>query len=513
MLTKLIVVTTILSFCSISYAENFLDRKQYQAEKAKVTKWGKKGKKINRKISQVDRLDYVAVFEDDTKNLISEIIGGDIYLKRKKIGTTKGATSNGRLYNIINKYNRDSEYDKLSPQAKWVAAQIAALKPMRGIVARLKPLVEDADAPMIHSLVVTGIRGVNAGINAFNFDSKWDVGFDFLTKPFTSLDKEKDLISNETDLYNFVKDEVLPNLRILSGRLRALIYAGKTPIEFEPFYFDNKLLYKSMNVVHENDRFVLIDRAEVHAALSATYYAISSLEYSLGYSWTGLLKTMNNVAKAYGLYNNKLTANPDKMTAKERIERIRKEKNLFRLNKNGKEYTEAAWAYFREASRQARLSWIYIDGYEGTSGERYPLLDPRAIAPFARVIDTSFDNIEELIDIEDSEDHMTVRSSMIQGETIKVKTKALFFDPPTSLRDFLPTSFHGGQKETEFKVVGGKIKARNYQYGNPKGWNTKVYNKYFPDINTDEDIPRAARILSQTWGTSVMGMALYPMLF
>lgn len=519
MITRLICIGIfIFSFTTLA-AQNawdkeghFLTKEQYSKQQKWLEKQRKKNTKNNRKIANTDRVDYAVVFEDDVKNLSSEFIGGSFWKDGKPTeAKVVGIKTSEELAALIDKYDDEDTYNKLSPQAQWVASQLASLKPFRGIITRLRPLISKSDAAFVHSFIVTWVRSVNAGISAFNPNSEWEAGFDYVVKPFPGMDKE---IETEKELYLFVRDKVLSSLRTFNSRMRALVYKGENLDElrddFEPFYFDNKLLYSTMNVVDEQDRFIVIDRGEVHSTISLINLAMSATEYGLAYDWTGLLNTINRIALTYG-FNNILTPKPGKMTAKRRIDAIRKNEELLTLLEPSKSmpaggvvWTKSAFPWLKEGVRQGRLAWTYTRNYQGYGNEQRPLLDPRGFVPFQRIIDTSFDAVEDLID------GQGVRSSMIRGEEVKVDFERLFNEPPKDLKAFLAVGFKSGKKElVEPKT---KMKYRNYAFENPDQWDLEVYKPYFPEI-AQEGVPNAIRVMSQAWGGSILGAAFFPVLF
>ncbi len=489
-------------------SDNFLTEEAYQEQ----LKTSKKSSTF-RKVATIDRLDYAETFNDDFKNLSSELIGGHTWKDGKQTATIlPGVRTETDLAILVAKYNNDINFNKLSIQSKWVAAQLALLLPWRGFFFRARPLMEDSDAPFVHSFIVGWLRNANAGVNAFVPTPQWVSGFDFVAKPYVGMLAD---IKTDNDLYFFVKNELLPSLQKFNTRMNNIVYAtvnGERKInpEFRPFYFDNKLIYSTSKIVDEQDRYVVMGRGEVHSVISSANLTISSLHVALAYNWNGLLKTINGVATVMG-FNNLLSSNPDKMTAKDRVSIVRNARQLFRiipktseLPDGGATWTRAAYPWFREGVRQGRIAWNFTKNEDSTIGNQFPLLDPRTFIPFTRTIDTSFENISHLI-----EGH-GVRSSLVDGQEIQVNFQAIYNNPPEDLKAFLATGFEEGPKSLVEPIT--RKEYRNYKYGNPKTWNLGAYLPYFPDID-QKDIPKAARILSQSWGANILGAALFPVLF
>jgi hypothetical protein len=199
------------------------------------------------------------------------------------------------------------------------------------------------------------------------------------------------------------------------------------------------------------------------------------------------------------------------MTAELRVAKIRSEQFLFtllkkssRLPEGGAMWTKASYPFFKEGVRQGRMAWIYLKATSQEDRAQFPIMDPRSFVPFARVIDTSFENVERLIHGDG------VKSSLIDGEEIQINFKEIFDNPPNDLKDMLAKGFEPGPSNLIETKTGRKY--RNYKMGNPKTWDLAKYQPYFPNI-TQSDVPKAARVMSQTWGANIAGAALFPVLF
>ncbi|MBA2403599.1 MAG: hypothetical protein H0V66_02420 [Bdellovibrionales bacterium] len=502
------------AFSAVSYgvppqiSEPFMTEEFYKAELAGAKKASK-----GRGLAQSDRVDYATAFEDDFKNLSSEFIGGNIWKDGKKTATTLVGIQNSEDFGaLIEKYNSDAVFNNLSVQGKWTVAQMSMLVPWRGFLTRARPLIENSRAPFVHSFIVTWLRSVNAGINVFVPTPQWTAGFDYVAKPYVGMPKD---ITTDMELHQFMREELLPALVKLSRRLDSIAYTpvdGKKVVNpnFKPFYFDNKLIFSTSKFVDHQDRFVVLDRAELHALISNVNLTIAGGYSSLAYNWSNLFNTINGMAQVFG-FNNLLSSNPDKMTAEKRVQKIKNSKSLFTLlpvSKNlpngGADWTKAAYPWFKEGVRHGRLAWNYTKNSQQGMNESYPILDPRSFTPFTRIIDTSFENISNLI-----EGH-GVRSSLVDGEEVQVNFREIFDNPPKDMKDFLAVNFEGGPSEIKDPSTGRTY--RNYKLGNPKAWNLNAYRAYFPNID-QTDVPKAARILSQTWGGNIFAVALFPALF
>lgn len=484
-----------------SYSENFppgIDGYKYMgdADYAQLKKAAKSDAK-SRKLAEVDSLDEEQILSADLKNLRNELLGGPEYSEGKKSATKfAGISTADELDALIVKL--EANYEKLSNDAKFVAAPLIALKPYRGIVVRLRPLFKDGliksghvrGAPVTHAAVLTVLRMAAAGVNVFTPTPQWKAGFAYFTEPSANLGSD---ISSDMALKRFVAYESLPAIEKLRDRMAALNLE-------KPIYFDNKLMLSKANFVADKDRFLMIGEAERKAVLSAILLFHSGVNGSMAYSWDGLIAACDSVANVYGFQQ---TFAAEGATAKDRTAQLNKFRNkLFVFDKtNGKVWMDRSFRSLKEGIRQGKLSWMATQDYNQSSNGINMLFDPRVAMPFGRVINTGFENLESMIE------GTGVKSAVVAGEVVDVNLTKFFTDPPDSMLAFLPTRFVEGKNEA---VLHGKT-YRDLTIGTPNGWNTSVYQKYFPSVKSDDDVKAAARILSQSWGGWVLGLPLTAM--
>ncbi len=465
--------------------------------------------KKTRRLANSDRLIYSKVFSNDTQELNKAILAVKTHVE---------------LAELIEEY--EEKYDSLSTQAKWVAAQLVSLKPLRGMITRVRGLIEKSEnGAFVHSQLVAMLRATNAGINSFNPDGQWKAGFDYTVIPYFIDKKNKVVVPNiktEKELFLYVKNELTPALQLYSDRIEKLAILA----ESEPFYFDNKLLFNSqMNIIDDQDRFVAIDKGVAKSLSASIKLSLSATKYSLAYSWKGLLRAISSIAGSYGFHA--VLDNEGAMIAKKRIERITKKskfKDLYKrrdlISDVSKDeilsYTKSAYDDLDCALDYSKQAWEFIKASDSKQEfQSFPLFDVRSFMPFNRIIGNGFDNLDDLMD------GQKVSSTIIQGETVQVKFKDLFESPPSDFKNFLATGFNvpnvrkilskSDDKELKDPITGRFY--RNYDYGNPNAWNYSFYTKYFPDAKDEKGVRNSARILSQIWGGTIMGATLSSVLF
>ena len=447
-----------------------------------------------REIAQTDTIDYATEVADDLKNITSQLVGGTQWQNQKELKTPAlpGVRTSEELAALIDKL--EAEYANHSPMAQLVIAQLSSLKPFRGILFRLRPLAENQHTPAVHGLIISFLRGINAGINNLFPSDQWTAGFDYLTKPFPGVAPQ---IKSANQLKTFVQSAAIPEMLKLALRVKNLNLT-------KPVYFDNKIFWGKANFTSEHDRFKLIGETEKEVYLSSILYGMSSLYNAIAYDWTGLFKATQSFWVTYGF--NTL-ANPDNMTAEQRIASINQYPKLFTLIPGGNVYTKMGFFRFKESLKFAKAAWERIKAENREKDfQAVTFFDPRGFSPFTRIIDTSFLDIEGLIS------DKGISSAVVNGETLTINFKKFSEEPPVNLKSFLATHFKNSNGPRDLVEPKTGLKYRDYSKGNPDGWNTSAYVKYFPNIDKD-GVPKTIRILNQSWGGGILGFPLALVLF
>ncbi|HEX4924756.1 MAG TPA: hypothetical protein VFV50_11750 [Bdellovibrionales bacterium] len=463
------------------------------AEYEKILAAAKKSRKV---ASESDTFDYVSAYSDDAKNIQARIIGGSVWKEGKETSARVAGIQKAADIDVLIK-DLEANYEQLQPDAKFMAAFWISLKPWKAFIQRARPLVERHN--LSQSAIVTFMRATYASINVFVPDTPaWKAGFDYVTMPSADMGPD---ISNESQLYHFASSQILPALDAFNARIYKLNFEAK------PIYFDNKVLVRSANFVSTRDRHVRLGEAERLSVLAGGLLAYSNLAGAMAYSWDGFFKAVDNVGTVYG-FNSKL--NDGSMTAARRFQEIKEQSSLFKLRPDGpgaptynrsKEWTKnVAFVKFKEGLRAARASWTWLKKNAANDDATRNIFDPRAFIPFTRIIDTSFDNIDSLLH------DRGIASAVVNGQAVDINFKLMFEDPPLALTEFFPVEFEGGQNKQIDPIT--RKQYRNYNYGNPKGWNIGAYQKYFPNVKNNEDVKQTARVLNQAWGGWLLGIPI-----
>lgn len=467
-----------------------------------------------------------ATFSPDFKKIRKELIGDD---------KTAGITTKEGLDNLVKWYSDNQKYNELKGwDAKFLALQIRALKPMKSFIFRAKDYVEKNS--VTRTMIVSALRAQISGIEHFypvsgsrptNYPA---LVFEYITEPFADMDAkistDGELYNEMTKLTNFVRNEM--------DLHRNLIEANAT------FWWDNKLYAPFANFVNEKDRYVKLGYEE-HLAIFATgCMNVSGLYMLTAYSFSGLSMAAKTNAEFFGVdagdIVNKLGV--EGMSSENKIKVLNEiTPELFSELGDTKGRMERAYDFL---SLAVQMSKIVYDQVKTRSADDQRLFESRFVMPFARGGDNSIRNLATLFElptpdpktygkdstaeensnfIKDAK-NKSVRSVLDRGDVIQVDLKAFFTDPPKNLRELYPVAWrvkktHGEKEDSKVDAWGGKERLRNYRYGMAAEWNIEHYKKIFPQIqamesdkNRTAELGKYARILSQTLGASGFALPL-----
>jgi hypothetical protein len=484
--------------------------------------YGQLEKSGSRKISQsvIDVPAIEKTYSEDFTALRDELIG-NVNQKNASGKSLRGIESPEDLDKLILKYSKPETYDKLSPEAKMVVVQLRAIWPFKSFFHRAKTYFGNGTA--IRSAIVTMLRNSSTAINVFFPISgeapvnHWNVVFRYMTEPMEGMGEE---ISTDEQLHQFVVDYA-DYTRKEIDRMYA-IYKSTDSI-----WWDNKLFMSFANFTSEKDRYIKLGKPEFEAILAGAYGSWSGLATTAAYSFEGLSDSIRDMGSFFGIeearnmFRNSRNDRVSGMKAKHRFAVLRKYPKLFTLMPEGKNLTSPAYSYMMASVNMAEASWNRL---RGSKEDRTDFLfDPRVIQPFNtnRLINTSFKELRTLLTSSEA------KSTLMQGELVKINLRDIYLDPPKSLMDFYPVAFNTSADEKSKDIAGKSVTYRNYLAGSPTTWSHSAYEKYFPSIKKTPcpnklDVPTSSctsdvgvysRILSQTWGTAGFGAALAGMAF
>ena len=505
----------------------FWTDEEYKAKRA----WS--AKQANRVIAKTDVVNEDTALSEDFRNLRNRLIGGVKYKDGKVSGETfPGVSTPDQLDAFLAYY--ETSYNSLATDAKFVAAQMIPMRVYRGIIARSLHLLQTAK--LAHSTVATILRLTTTGIYTFLPTKQAEAAIQYVAMPFDGM---KDDINSEADLQRFMQGDAFRALDASISHIYALNLEKQ-------IYFDNKLAYgKGDFPLSDYDRFTTIGEAERFALLGGLSFAESALASTNAYSLNGFFEAVKRISKQFGYDAAKGYASDqgiNGVSAKERTQILRDvaadsakagqktgQPGLFKRNPNGVKWMSTSWVNLRNAIQASRVSYDLLKKNKDSHNDMN-LFNPQVFLSFDRIVNASFENLEPLVDnpTEFTENRakpapetadskvVTINSAFDSKEHQDVDLKKFFMHPPADLFAFLPTPT--GFKNApfrQFKTPGHKTthEWHNYLSESPTAWDLGAFQPYFPGINKQEDVQKAARVLSQAWGGWLVGLPLAAVIF
>jgi hypothetical protein len=392
----------------------------------------------------------------------------------------------------------EKNFDKYPNDLKFAASQLIPLRALRGIVWRLIPTVENTK--IAHSILLTQVKSLAVNLKIFLPTDQWNAAFDYITKPFVEngifpFVHTGEVVSqfskgSELAVQSFFRSTIIPMMKKSAERLES-IDLGEDGV-----VWDNKLLYGPGSFPSAMDRYSLAGEVERHIALMYLDGAISESMYQSAYSMEGSLKMNQEIGKLYGF--DSFLSSVDGVPAEKRVEIIKSGKfqNWGKLFQDGTDWLNSSWYFLNKSVEHADIAW---SGLKDREVSEVFVADSSFAMPFQRPINMRMDNIKKMMNGE------TKIKSFITEETTNVNIKAFYLSPPKDLKDLYATQFEKGEEMLSLNLQtknGAKsIKYRNYLKGRPTNFKIEVYQQYFPGVKNTSDLQRAARILSQGWGS------------
>ncbi|MCB0368915.1 MAG: hypothetical protein KDD45_05545 [Bdellovibrionales bacterium] len=455
-------------------------------------------------------------FEKDFLAIRDELIGNNLKGEKNK----KGITTVNQLDQVIEKYSNPDVYKNLSNQSKFVALQLRSLKPFKSFIFRAKGYIGNISAT--RTLIVTMLRNQIAGIQSLfpvagNASvNHWELVFDYVTTATPKMGPE---ILTDQDLYVFFTQLTAEYANVVND------FKDIVTTNYKPIWWDNKLYMSFASFTSEKDRYILLGKPELYSIYSTTLFNLSTLLSTTAYSFDGLQSSIKSIGQLFGVDKLISTAlnGPEGMSSYTRVKVLKSHPNLFVLTPQGKERMERSYDYLKSSVRAARVA--YEETKKLPEGSQN-LFDPRVVGAFSRVGNLSFSNVDQLVS-----DELPVSSAVLNGERVKVSLKNFYYNPPEKLSDLYPTDWDLSWKLKDVDVPGYKHKKqRNYKYGMATEWRLDSYQNLFPELKghvsnkrkktrydkemmVTNDLPKYARILSQTWGASAFAVPLSAVIF
>lgn len=389
--------------------------------------------------------------------------------------------------------------------AKFLGSVLTILKPFRGIVYRMIPMVEKPK--ITHSFLRNQVKILASNMRVYLPSEHWEAGFAYITQPYqvaegqaVSQFKNKSSISKKnrkravTEFQEYIYTDIYP----------AMANAAKVieGIKLEkPVVWDNKIVFgpDSFGGDITENRYRYLQEGERRLALSSLHMGMHYLQYFVSYNLEGLLSLTKDIGKLYGVDGFAFT-NVEGVPSYRIVKAVSKYSDIFTIKDGAGEHMKLSFLHLQEGVRQLRLS---REELRNESPNQLFLLNPARIDPWDENFEKQMVNIECVIeDSSDDSKACPVRSA-ITGEVVVVDLKSFYNNPPKDLKSFMPTSWDIGKKEITNKKL--NVNYPNYFWGQPTAWNTSAYKTYFPEIKDGDDLKKYVRVLRQAFGGEVFG--------
>ncbi|MES2964071.1 MAG: hypothetical protein V4760_09290 [Bdellovibrionota bacterium] len=393
----------------------------------------------------------------------------------------------------------NAKYDTLQANdSRLFAAQAVTLIPFRGVVWRLIPVAQKAK--ITHSAVLTMVKQISTGIGIFLPTQQWQAAFDYVSLPYARGGAVSTQLENEAQVQSFFSGPVMKSILQARNRVAKIDLKGKDVV------WDNQLLYGPASFQDDLDRYRLVGEVERWVVLANLHSTVAQLAFARAYSAEGSSDVMENIGRLYGI--DGWFSGVEGAPARDRVKVMRSGKfaKWGTLVPDGAQWTKASLSNLRASSEIMASVWNQI--------QRRPMGDSWSIDPTffqsRDIVRTGDMRVEDVVAM--MKGPAKIRSA-VTGETVTVNIPAFYENPPRDLKALLATGFN---TEPEWKTMtfatAGKsvaLKARNYDSGSPAAWDLNQYRTFLPEVQNGNDVKRAARVLSQSWGG---GSALAPML-
>lgn len=411
----------------------------------------------------------------------------------------------------------ETNYDSLPNDAKLVALELLRIRPLRGIIYRMVPIVKDTK--VAHSVLLTRIMRLTGRLEMFVPTIQGKVAFEYVTQPYDDVKqfKGKDGVTPEAEFQEWASTTYFSASLLSYQRLRALDVS-------KPLVVDNKIFYMVSDhpeapFADELYRYNLFQESEKYLLLAAKARGLSRLKTFGAYTMDNLMELTADMGELYGV--DAFFRNVEGVTNEMVAKKIRKStyKNLFTLNKVvGKNRMKWAFKYLREMVGHLQMGWHGLknaNAKDDTSG----FLNPMILNSFDRNIDRALPEWRKMVN------GKTTLTSRRTSDVIEIDLPAFYENPPKDLKALLPTKFQQKSKarlETVSSSRGaipvivpesgylsktiqmnGKetvVKYRDYFVGSPEDWDGSAYVTLFPALKNGKDVARHERVLKQSWG-------------
>lgn len=397
-----------------------------------------------------------------------------------------------------------AHYEDYPPEVQYFVAQMQIVRPLRGIVYRMIPLVESSNA--FRSAASTQLKSIASILRIYLPTQQWQGRFDFFVSPSVNASDNRQFV-NVSEFQAYVSGVILPAFVEAKKRIFA-IYSKQWST---PFIWDNKMWFGVGSFGDDLDRYRVHGPAEMAMSLANLSSSIQSMAVFCAYDLDDTVKVVRDLGYLEGVDGFKFSAlfgNDMGVSSEQRVTHVfNKYKNFLTLRKEldgtyAKRMLEMAFTQVKDAVYYYDLAWKHL---ESGAADEFALLDPAIVKPSKRSIDLQINTWKDLIN------GKTSLRSPITGEVVEVDLPNFYLNPPKDLKSLFPVAFDQSPKHLKVtSATGEEMTYRNYFRGSPILWDSKAWSPYLKvnDPSKGSSMATGFRILSNHGGA---GLVSYPL--
>ena len=394
----------------------------------------------------------------------------------------------------------EAKYNALSDDAKFFAAQMIMMKPLRGIVWRLRPLFEKKSGtfaifsgnPATHSAVVSALRLVYHATEIYVPTQQADALFKFAVAPSKEM-RLAQQFKTVSQYQTFLMDELYPELSKAAKRIKTLF----KPTTKLPFVWDNQMMYGAASFQDGIQRYVGFNEAELALTQAAILRSMHGIYSFCAYNQDELINVAGQLGKVYGIDGYR-SQHELGVTSSERTTVLNSFRSKGFLDLKNADYMGKAYTALRTSVKYTVKAQEILQNQPARNGAILnPLFfksdaQPRLASGTAALWTT----VNQLAPVR----------NLLTGEVVVVNLPAFYSEPPASLLDLLPI---GWQKPESHEInilntAGETLKYRDYSEGSPTRWEVSRWNKLFPELKPGASISDAFRTIQYSGGPALV---------
>jgi hypothetical protein len=366
-------------------------------------------------------------------------------------------------------------------EVKYFSALAQLIRPFKGIIFKSVPIVSQNRTT--HSFFLSLVQNAVSSTGIYLPTLQWQAVIAYLTEPDANIGEQYRTLS---DVQAETEAVLLPALAKAIAAIEAL-----NVTDADPIVWDNRFFHGSASFADPRDRFTKIGAAEKFSVLASLNYAVSSAKAACAYNLDDLPKVVAALGKIIGVdgfFGDRITGAP----IMERTSVVKKFGSFMTLKSQGAALMNSALADFSKGVDYANQSFTAVTSRNSALGgarDEYWNIRPDRLMPEQRGIQLTLQELKAMTK------GPTTLYSGVTNEKTTVNLAAFFSTPPADLKSFLPTSF----VTTPAQSIGG-VTISNYMYGSATAWNAGAYSPYLSGVTSPGDVPKIARLLSQSWG-------------